>query len=80
MGSCIDPDIWPQRHKQYRGEVSKTYSNVTLKVAVNCAQGPMYGRYSYNATCADRRGGEATNRPAGACRYCDIHVFGLRFS
>ena len=43
MGPCVSSDIWPKRHKQYKGETSVTANGVTRIVDINCAQGPMYG-------------------------------------
>jgi Domain of unknown function (DUF1906) len=40
--SCVSPDIWPHRLKQYTGGTPVTESGVTLNVDKDCADGPMY--------------------------------------
>lgn len=44
--SCVSSNIWGKRHKQYRGKVKITANGTTRTVDVDCAQGPMYGRYA----------------------------------
>jgi hypothetical protein len=41
--SCVAPDIWPHRLKQYSGGSRVTENGVTLSVDKDCANGPVYG-------------------------------------
>jgi hypothetical protein len=41
--SCVSPDIWPRRIKQYSGGSMVSENGATLAVDKDCAAGPMYG-------------------------------------
>lgn len=43
--ACVSTSIWPNRHKQYYGDVKRTENGRTLTVDVDCAQGPMYAYF-----------------------------------
>jgi hypothetical protein len=46
--SCVSPDIWPRRLKQYAGGSQVTENGVTLSVDRDCAVGPMYSPRRHN--------------------------------
>jgi len=46
--SCVSPDIWPHRLKQYTGGTMVTENGVTLSVDKDCAVGPMYAPRRHN--------------------------------
>jgi len=49
--SCVDPDIWPHRLKQYTGGSRVTENGVTLTVDKDCADGPMYAPKAHHVGC-----------------------------